>query len=248
MKLQLYLIGAALALLVCVVEAAYCQSYPSWFLNQGSIKCGSAVVGYASPSFYRDSSISQAAHNAAVNVGRLQMTHISGGQAFWSTEGGTYWMGTSIREEFDTTAAVKALSSQKVLDAFVTLEFVAVLCGDSTCVVDPSLRSTMQIRALAPPWTESIPRDEQFVYAVGMAPEYYYELSSWQEAERAARLNLARNVYTNIKALQKVSGREGQEIRNEEMAVTLKQQQIVARWRDPRQKIFYVLIRMPKSP
>lgn len=232
---------------LCVVNAAYGQSYPNWFLNQGTITCGLAAVGYASPSFYRDSSISQAAQNAAVNVGRLQMTHISGGQAFWSTEGGTYWMGANFREEFDTLATVRALRSQKVLDSFVTSGFVAVLCGDSTCAGDPSLRMLTEIRSPAPLWTESIPRDEQFVYAVGMAPEYYYELSSWQEAERAARLNLARNVFTQIKALQKVGGREGQEIRNEEMAVTLKYQQIVARWRDPKEKIFYILIRMPKS-
>lgn len=233
--------------LLYVVNAAYGQSYPNWFLNQGAITCGSAAVGYASPSYYRDSSISQAAQNAGVNLGRLQVSHISGGQAFWSTEAGTYWMGANFREEFDTVAAVKALGSQKVLDSFVASGFVAVLCGDSTCAVDPSSRTLMQIRSLAPSWTESIPRDEQFVYAVGMAPEYYYELSSWQEAERAARLNLARNVFTQIRALQKIGGREGQEIRNEEMAVTLKHQQIVARWRDPKQKIFYVLIRMQKS-
>jgi hypothetical protein len=156
-------------------------------------------------------------------------------------------MGANFREELDSLASVKARSNLKVFDAFVTSGFVAVLCGDSTCAVDPSLRTLVQIRSLAPPWTESIPRDEQFVYAVGMAPEYYYELSSWQEAEHSARLNLARNIFTQIKALQKVGGNEGQEIRNEEMAVTLKHQQIVARWRDSKQKIFYVLIRMPKS-
>jgi hypothetical protein len=232
-------------LTLCAISSL-AQSYPAWFLNQGSLTCESAVVGYANPSYYPDSAIAQAVRNAIVNAGRLRATRVSGGQAFWSTEGGMFWMGSNIREDFDSMLSAER-GSWKILDAFTTPGFVAVLYGDSACIVDPSARAIVRVPSKPPLWTETLPNDDRFFYAVGLAPEYYYETSSWQEAEQSARLSLARTVHTRIKSLQKVAGREGQEVREEETHVTLERLQVVARWRDVRQKIFYVLIRMPKT-
>ncbi len=237
---------AAVACLTLCSIRSHAQSYPAWFLHQGTVKCESATVGYANQSYYPDSAIALAARNAILNAGRLRATRVSGGQAFWSTEAGTYWMGSNIRENFDTTVSAER-SSYKILDVFTTRGFVAVLHGDSACAVDPSARAIVRVPSRPPLWAETIPKDDRYFYAVGLAPEYYYETSSWQEAERAARLSLARTVHTNIRSLQKIGGREGQEIRNEETSVVLERLQVVARWRDVRQKIFYVLIRMPKS-
>ena len=62
-----------------------------------------------------------------------------------------------------------------------------------------------------------------------------------------ARRNIARSLLIEIKALEKSTAREGQQIRGEEVAVTLRNLQVVARWRDVGKQIFYVLVRMPKS-
>ena len=223
------------------------QSYPGWFLRQEGMKCRTTAVGYAVPSFYRDSSIAQATRNAAENVGRQTATHVRGGQMFWATEGGTYWMGADFREQYDTTASKSALSSLIPVDAFVTSSIALVLLADSGCQVDRRLLGRLTVDGEAPEWTETPPHDARYTYAVGVAPEYYYEVSSWLEAERLARRNLARSVITEIKSLQKLSAREGQELRSEEISVSLHHIEAVARWRDLVKKIFYVLLRAPKE-
>lgn len=223
------------------------QAYPVWFLNQPGPACGQFVVGYANPSYYPDSAVAQATRNAYVTFARQLQTKVTGGQAFWSTEIGTYWMGSSFREESDTSAIASARSVLKQVGTFVGKGIVAVLMGDSNCSLDRSIQSLIPVPATAPVWTESIPQDKQYFYAVGVAPAYYYETSSWTEAERIALRNLARAVHVETKSLQKVSTSEGgQEIRNEELSVTLHKVQTVARWRDLKREVFYVLVRVPK--
>lgn len=225
----------------CVARS---QSYPYWFLHQGEVQCPALAVGYANPSFYRDSAIVHARRNGVENFARMHRTRIAGGQAYWSTEAGTYWMGSNFREEFDTAFTMS--SSMVVLDSHNAQDFVVSLLGDSSCVIDASARVKEPVSGRpAPGWTESPPRDEGYHYAVGVAPEYYYETSSWIEAERLARRNLARNVSLEIKSLQKVAV-GGQDIRHEELDVTLRDIEVVARWRDVARKIMYVLLRTSK--
>lgn len=222
------------------------QVYPRWFLSQGDFRCPQAVVGYANASFYPDSAVAYARRSGIINLARNRHMEIKGGQIFWSTEAGTFWMGSDFREQFDTSAVELVASSIRVLDRFVTKDFVAVLLGDSTCRLDDVLRKMLFPKALSSPWVESLPSDDRYYYAVGLSPEYYYESSSWTEAEKLARRNLARSVYISIKSLQK-AGREGQEIKHEEMSVSLRGIEVVARWRDVEKQVFYVLIRAPKT-
>lgn len=231
----------------CIVEACYPQTYPAWFLEQGTVCRGRVTVGYADPSYYPDSSISRAAKNARENFGRQLKTHVQGGQLFWATEGGTYWMGADFREQFDAAASESALALLVPVDTLVNLSMTLVLLADKECQLDPSILRRVAIRPEAPSWTETLPEDAQYVCAVGVASEYYYEMSSWLEAERNARRNLARSVLVAVGALQKLSSREGQDIRREEIDVSLRYIDVVGRWRDRTNGIFYVLVRAPKE-
>jgi hypothetical protein len=231
----------------CIVEACYPQTYPAWFLEQGTVCRGRVTVGYADPSYYPDSSISRAAKNARENFGRQWETHVQGGQLFWATEGGTYWMGADFREQFDAAASESALASLVPVDTLVNLSMTLVLLADKGCLLDRSILRRVAIRPELPPWTETLPQDAREVYAVGVASEYYYEVSSWMDAERNARRNLARSIVVAVASLQKLSSREGQDIRREEVSVNLHHIQVVARWRDRVKGIFYVLLRAPKE-
>lgn len=231
-------------ILLWLAQSSQAQVYPSWFLDQQGTSCGPTVVGYARASFYPDSSAAQAIRDGSERWAQLRQTVVEGGQAFWSTEIGTAWMGSSIQEHFDTTSAAQALTFLAPLDTLLSAGLVAVLLGEPGCVLAPPLRQRQAIeRASAPAWTERPPQESRSIYAVGVAPEYYYEMSSWNEAEQRARLNLARTVNVKVKELQKV-GIVAQEIENEELSVVLRDVQVVARWRDVRGKIFYVLMRM----
>lgn len=231
-------------LLLLPLLSLQAQSYPVWFLRQGVLNCSRVTVGYANVGFYHDSSVALAYREACDALVRQRSTRIFGGQAFWSTEYGTFWMGDDFREEF--AAFGGSVGELKLLDTAVTSNVVLVLASDPDCIVAPQMRAVLNLnRVMAPTWTSSPPDDKHYYYAVGLAPEYFYETSSWREAERLARRNLARAVHVTVKGLQKVSG-EGQEVRHEELSVTLRNIEVVARWRDTQKKIFYVLARMPK--
>jgi hypothetical protein len=228
------------------VSEGLAQNYPDWFFEQGKIDCSSLAVGYADVSFYPDSSAARAIQNGYENFARQRLTKIGGGQAFWSTEGGTFWMGQDFEDEYDSTNIEGARLSLAPLDTFMTNSMMAVLVGASNCQPAQEFRIRHSISSRASPvWIESSPSGENHHYAIGIAPEYFYEKSSWLEAERLARRNLARAIRIDVMALQKMS-KEGQEIRHEEVSETLRNIQTVARWRDFGKKIFYVLVRMPK--
>ena len=84
-------------------ETAWPQSYPGC-LEQGSLGWGLTAVGYSNPGFYKDSSASRAWCNARQNLAGQRSTVITGGQAFWATEAGTAWMGSSLTLSVDSAA------------------------------------------------------------------------------------------------------------------------------------------------
>lgn len=226
--------------------AALAQDYPYWFFNQASVRCKRVAVGYAKSSFYPDSAAARAIRNGYENYARQRCTEVGGGQTFWNTEMGMFWMESNFVEKFDSTVIASAASVLTPKDTLVTDEFICVLLGGSGCIVDPWYRDEQSPKDLpSPAWIEEIPEDSNYCYGIGVAPQYFYETSSWAEAEKLARRNLARAVYTQLQAIQKL-GYQGQEILHERTAVVLKNVEIVSRWRDLEQEIFYVLVRMPK--
>ncbi|MDP2209584.1 MAG: hypothetical protein Q8K98_12560 [Bacteroidota bacterium] len=236
--------------MVCLIyfnTKSFCQEYPKWFIEQGKIDANNTAVGYARLSFYTDSSTALAFKNACENYARNKNSRITGGQAFWATEIGTFWMGHNFKETYDTLQYFKALNSFKGIDTLITDKLIIILIGDSNNVSDqlqPERISFSDIKS--PVWINSPPTDSLFIPAVGIAPEYFYETSSWLEAERLARLNLARQICTKLKSIQKADNYEGQEVRHEETYVDLQNIIITARWRDLQKKLFYVLIKMSK--
>lgn len=222
------------------------QNYPSWFLSPSKIECEKSAVGYANPSFYPDSAASYAIRNGYESFARQMSTEINGGQAFWNTEMGMFWMGSSFTERFDSTEIDHAASVLVPVDTLAIENFVAVLLTHSDCVLQGETRRYQSLKGLPrPSWIETPLQESNYYYAVGLAPEYYYETSSWKKAETLARRNLARVVSTKMDALQK-NASQGQEILNEEVSVVLRNVQIVSRWRDLEEKFFYVLLRMLK--
>ena len=223
------------------------QWYPKWFLHQTAVSCRETAVGYALPAYYPDSAYAEAFRDAVLNFVRQKRLSVAGGQAFWSTEGGTFWMGSNIREEFDTSALGEAAAKLEIVDRFTAKSIVIVLAGPKGVRADstgwPQGREKI---AGVPSWIETLPQDDQYHYVLGVSQKYYYETSSWTVAERAARWNLARTAYVNVKSLQKMST-DGQEIRNEELSVMLTGIEVAERWKDDKKGIYYVLMRMPRK-
>jgi hypothetical protein len=72
---------------------------------------------------------------------------------------------------------------------------------------------------------------------------YYNELSSWNTAEQHARLNLARRIRLSIQSLQKSTIATGEALQREKISATIRNIEVVDRWRDVKNGAMFVLSR-----
>ena len=157
-------------------------------------------------------------------------------------------MGNNFTEEVDSAYLRDAISHAKKLDSCTTDQMTILLIGQSGCDIPDSARALTDCPETQPGWVEDIPQTDGFIFAEGVAPQYFYESSSWETAEKRALFNLARSVKLSMEALQKMNGVSGQEIRNEEISVALNDVQVVHRWMDSANGLYYVLLKMPAVP
>jgi hypothetical protein len=219
------------------------QTYPRWFLDQAQVVPG-AYVGYARLGYFRDSAVAYALHNACENAARQQSIHVSGSREHWATEIGNIVMTDAVREEFDTSRVNALIATLTVVDSAFRGEMVLVLATENGVQLSTAARGKIPVSPDSmPSWVSTPPHDDEYLYASGLAPGYFYEMSSWLEAERVARKNLALLVYTKVQSVQRVA-EQGIEKSREEVEVTLNDVQLVARWRDIRNNVMHVLVRM----
>ncbi|MHB1050788.1 MAG: hypothetical protein ACYC09_11955 [Bacteroidota bacterium] len=226
----------------------FSQTYPRWFLYPAEVKCSRSVsVITHPPTYYRDSAIAHGFRLGCDLMARYTNMQVIGGQAFWATEAGVHSMGAKYEQQYDTSLAIFYMMSKSVLDSYIDREKTLVLVGDSTCVVGEALSARMEVmRIKQPKWVEDLPIDPRHHYGVGFSEEFYYETSSWQTAEKNSYMALARSVQITMKSMQKRDEKEAQDIRDEELNVYLQNVEVVARWKDFKKKIYYVLTRMRK--
>jgi hypothetical protein len=94
-------------------------------------------------------------------------------------------------------------------------------------------------------WTRDVPHDNDNLYALGSSPRYYYLSSCWRTAVENALAELSRQISTNIKSLYKYDGNEVYKTIVEEGEVVLTNWRIVARYYDPSNQTYHVLVKMP---
>ncbi len=236
-----------LSVVLCVLLTtsldSYAQVYPRWFLEPTNLS--GTAAGYTQNFAYQSSSDSVAFLKGCENLARQHYTKFQGGEAYWETEAGVYWMGDNFTEEIDSSFLKNILSQGKKVAKYSTRTMTFVLVSSGGITIPDSLRSVVKCSRKAPAWVESIPQSNAYVYGLGVAPQYFYESSSWESAEKKARFNLARNKRVTLETMQKVGNRSGQEIRNEIVSEALHDIEVVYRWRDAGRGLYYVLMRMP---
>jgi hypothetical protein len=219
--------------------------YPAWFFDPPA---GRAVftVGYSDVRAYVDSAIASAMREAAANYVRNQQVRIAGEQGLATLAAGTLTVGSTIKESFDVDEAGRLASKLKVLDYFQRGGAVTLLASMDSTVNITNVRRVDASRIPKPSWTTVIPEKAGYIYNSGLCPVYYNENNSWREAERRGRINLALTLYTKVKYMgKKVDNIYFREFQVEETNATLLGVEVVARWKDVRNQICYVLVRMP---
>ena len=240
-------------LMVCIlvflgvssVRADGKEGYPSWFVRPPTPTTCSVAVGYSPLFFCPDSSVAYATRNGLDNLAREAALRIRYEEGFMTVPGGLRAMGRIYDEEVDSTTVQTVQADSRLLVKASVGRSVFVLVGGS-CVDPPAVvTKEVSMPSRPPKWVHSPPKKSGYVYAIGVAPLYYYEIHSWQEAEQSARVELARIVLSQIKGLSKIYGGYLQTVTVTETDVTLRGVQVVSRWLDRKDKAFYVLCRMP---
>ncbi|MFA6540823.1 MAG: LPP20 family lipoprotein [Bacteroidota bacterium] len=227
---------------------AFSQQYPRWFLYQGEVNCrpnAAAIVGAST--FYRDSAVAGGFRSACTLQAKYFQMAVTGGQAFWGTEGGTFAIGSEYAERYDSSLVDLFLSRFHVLASFGDKQQMIVLAGDRECELSDEMRESVSLNTIQQPsWIESLPEQEGYIYGAGMSQEYFYEQSSWQSAEKNSYMSIARSIGIRVKGMQKQDSAEHQDVRDEELNAVMHQVEVIARWRDTADKVFYVLSRAKK--
>lgn len=229
---------------VIFICTAHAQQYPRWFLFQDQVKCSQKIVSVMrAPTFYRDSAIALAFRSGCDILAKYTNVRVRGGQAFWTTEAGVHSMGAEYSASYDSSLNDFYQSTLKVIDSFVDKQKTIVLVGDSSsCILDDELLQQVSVSTIEQPgWVERLPDNVGYLYGVGSSEEYYYESSSWERAEQNAFMSLARSTRSTVISMQKKTTNESQDVFNEDIDVELNNVEIVARWRDMKKKVFYVL-------
>lgn len=235
-------------LLLPLYSLVCAQTYPRWFLYQGTLDCNSTAVGYAATGYYKDSSMVAAFRNSTFNHAKNSFCSINGGQGFWNTEVGGIWMGKDITVSFDTT--LTAYYEQVLIpkEFYTTNGLQIVLALEENCSLSNFETELIDLNASEEPdWLITLPQSREYYFATGQAAPYYYESSSWLEAEENARINLAKQICIEIQSMKKTTTFEGQAINKEEISVSLSNVKIISRWVKVSNNIFYTLIKMPKN-
>ena len=239
--------------LALIPAAVFAQEYPRWFLDQGDLPCVGAAVGITATPYYPDSTGGQGLLLAAENAVRYRAMTVSGNKSYFTSEGGTSVVGSTVTESFDTSLVEKAAKSMKVLASFSRDRLTLVLAGSSGCdVPEQFLRMVRVDRPDTPAWINTLPRGDEMYYALGVSESFYYEQSSWTEAEKNARLELARMSHSRLRGVEYTQRNEsgvsgGTTIRDEDLgSTTLYGIRVLCRWRNPSTNLFYALLGMPR--
>jgi len=243
--------GIGTALLLVTMATAYAQNYPRWFLFPDELGCGSCAIGMARTPYYPDSSGGEAFASGVENAVRGEEVVIEGTKKYGVTDAGVTAISTTVREVIDTARIESLAKVLKLLDINAVGEMTVALVGPGDGAFPDSLKQRIGIARTPPPWLAALPQDSGFIYALGMSEPAYYEFSAWLEAEKHARLELAKSVQSTVHGIDRLeSAASGDEaysgVQDEKISVALHHAQVVRRWRDPTTHISSVLIRMPR--
>lgn len=215
--------------------------YPRWFLD-GTAVSGRTAVGFAPlHGTSLDSSFAEARRDAerAFIHAEASLVEVELAAASFADQVDLLRLDTSRLPDTVPPPAGSSAPALQVLDSAVVGEMVLSLVGTRR-----SRAGLAAVRPTAvgerPAWLSDGATREPF-QAVGMAPSYYYESSSWREAEASARRALAMSVSLRTRGLTRQDDDVHLATSVTSSRVELRGVQVISRWRDA--GTYYVLVR-----
>ena len=226
-----------------VTSISFSQILPSWFLSRPDSNYSYFYGFVKTGDYYSEMSYKSAFQKACIDAAKSVKSTYYIDQTFISAGGSKSWANYKTDLVYDTSLVEYFTNSLSIVDSFQTDNYTIVIASNS---FNKLTHTNIGVTQLAKPnWVEVLPGSDKSCYAVGTSVEYYHVESSWDEAEKVTRLELARQKNLKMKQIQKVTESSYYDITNEVTNATLRSVQTVSRWYDSKEKIYYVLLQMP---
>ena len=215
------------------------EPYPAWFLQTPGGGERPLAVGYAPAYETPENAFREAREDALRNLAMGVRVRIRGEHAFESVVEGTAYRGSNIKESVEESILESLAEDVAYLDSTVVNGTTLVLAGTAL----EEVVGTPSVPEEPPAWIRSLPSAPGYDHAMGSCVPYFYPRSSWAEAERQARIQLALTRDSRLGALSSLSDRHSRQVTVEGTDVLLSGFQVIARYHDPRDGGYYVLAR-----
>lgn len=227
--------GVLAGLCGCVITLSAQPTFPSWFKDTPSTPGVVYAIGFAPASFIPESGYEAARAHAAEQLRLARSVSIQGEQLFEIVPGkNTIYRG----ERMQMSSSIPEDLPLTIIDSVRTETMTLVLAATRPHSLPMQAFETMP--SDPPDWTQH-PTQRDGLYAVGVAPRYYYPLSSWMEAEYQARIQLAFSVVADQRSLTRGYGVYTHTVTATRTGVILQNAEVVSRWHDD--ETFYVLMK-----
>jgi len=208
---------------------------PAWFWNQPDVQDVQYAVGYA-PLYARPLSSNRIANaDAALRLWQDRSFRVYGGRGLSWEGSGLMSIGAFFRFEYDTTGLARFEDGLYQLDSAIVGDLAVVLVGTKEIRVDGTL--------LPSPTSEAIQTSKPSGSSgTAAAPLYARSVSSWLDAERSARIELALSVRQQIRG--ETAQQPGHSLYGVllETDVILKDVRTIRRAWDQRQGVIWVIV------
>ena len=213
-------------------------AYPKWFLN-GTETDGTSVIGYAPKAYYKDNAATEAIENGIWNFLLFNENRIYGSISNVLAAEQDFLARDNLHEIIDSSRFEAVLNNLNVLDTTFVNDICLVILGKNKEVKEKETKRITQI----PEWVINVPEEKSFAYAVGVAPVYHHEKSSWLEAEADSRKKLALRQKLQVESIMTKEGRKFEEVNKLNLDARINKAKIVGRFRN--KYMVFVLIKMP---
>jgi len=156
------------------------------------------------------------------------------------------------KEIIDSLAYLRCGANAKVLDSVLTDQsaYVLMIVQQDLSPPDSNLNinvsSSLSEITPEPNWITTPPASDGTLYGIGISGSYRREANSWDHAAKYARRDIAMTLMTEKSTLRRDIESDAGNIHlkwSEDAAdVTLGLNQVVARWYDPENRLFYCLV------
>ncbi|MBM3216015.1 hypothetical protein FJZ36_13990 [Candidatus Poribacteria bacterium] len=214
--------------------------YPWWFLETPE---GPYAVGYSPAYHHEASSVASARHVAAAALAIEDSVSYEGGRGIERDVLGTFFAGNDTAEAFDDARARAYEKDGEAIAQSASDRLVFVLLARPSSARLSFDDETISFPVKPPAWTTSLPQDPTCLYAVGVSVAYYHEESSWEVAERNARLGLAQAARAVVRELHRRENAQQSGVSTVDVDVRLTGLRVVKRWRNPADGSCYTLAR-----